>query len=211
MANVQTLGTKHSSKLVQNKFRQDLEIFNRLAVLERYGEDGLPIFYNQDDEENKNIGEEASDQEVYVFKTLLISIIEKELNLPYDEKIDIHIAKGKWFSLSLAQTTIYNEDEKANIYYMFYGMNVFIPYATFPNANDQVLRVATGLLFNGIRKYWQGTPGSFFGEYLDAAEIEESKPFAESFHLLAMYYLALNGYYDYQEAKDNDFNIINGG
>lgn len=198
------------------KFDQDIAIFQKLAVLARYSEDGYPIFSNMYKDENGELLEaydtdKVKDNEFDNIYTLLNSIIVEELRLPYDKNIIVELVDDKYFNLDLSKTTLYNKANIAKIYYIFYGINVFIPYADFPFSMGNILHVGENLPFVGIKSYWSGTEESFFGEYLDAAEIENNKPFSESFHLLAMYYLALNGYYNFKNAEDENFKIRNAG
>ncbi|TNK96728.1 hypothetical protein [Fructilactobacillus sanfranciscensis] len=199
------------------KFDQDIAIFQKLAVLTRYDEeDGYPFFSNMYKDENGELLEaydtdKVKDNEFDNIYTLLNSIIVEELRLPYDKNIIVELVDDKYFNLDLSKTTLYNKANIAKIYYIFYGMNVFIPYADFPFSMGNILHVGENLPFVGIKSYWSGTEESFFGEYLDAAEIENNKPFSESFHLLAMYYLALNGYYNFKNAEDENFKIRNSG
>ncbi|TPR13722.1 hypothetical protein DY052_07620 [Apilactobacillus timberlakei] len=193
MARIQTLNLKNHSEPEQMTLREDMLVFAKLAR-----------WNNQDSKGNEIISVEMVQQ-------WLRTIITIDLGLNYDDNIVLNYDLHHNFQLDLSQT-LYKEDEKSNIYYIFYGINEFKPY--YQNSNGEPVNVAgdrfsLSYLFDGIGSYWLGKSNSFLGNVLRKVEFEDEKTFDNSFHLLSLFYLSINGYKNYQDAEKSGFNANN--
>ncbi|TPR49200.1 hypothetical protein DY037_05320 [Apilactobacillus micheneri] len=193
MARIQTLNLKDHSEPEQMTLREDMLVFDKLAR-----------WNNQDSKGNEIIS-------VEMVKQWLRIIITIDLGLNYDDNIVLNYDLHHNFQLDLSQT-FYKEDEKSNIYYIFYGINEFKPY--YHSNNGEPVNVAgdrfsLSYLFDGIGSYWLEKSNSFLGNVLRKVEIEDEKPFDNSFHLLSLFYLSINGYKNYQDAEKSGFKANN--
>ncbi|TPR14982.1 hypothetical protein DY052_06030 [Apilactobacillus timberlakei] len=188
---IQTLDFKHRNIDEEDALRKDIEIFDKLAMLDSRDENGETII--------SSIGN---------VKRIVRKVI-KGLDLNIDSNINVTYTINKYYHLDLS-LTLYSDDEKANIYYIFYGINEFRPYY------NKRVKVAGDKFyysynFKGIGSYWLSDENPFFKNTLTNVEIEDQKSFADSFHVLSSFYLTLNKYRNYDDASKNNFEVRNGG
>ncbi|WP_140931804.1 hypothetical protein [Apilactobacillus timberlakei] len=192
MPKIQTLNLKNRSYEVRDTLIEDLIVFDKLAM------------WNSRDSQGNNIISDTKNVDNWLLKILTI-----DLGLRYDDNIVLKYNAFHYYHLDLSNTD-YTEDEKANIYYIFYGVNEFKPY--YHNNKGGYVNVAgdrfaRSYRFNGIGSYWVESERSFFGDILVGVEPEDQKPFSDSFHLLSLFYLALNGYSNFDDAANHEFKI----
>lgn len=186
MTKIQSLGMISRTKEEIHILHEDIEIFDKLAMI------------NSRDKSGNKLIDNSKRMYRWLNKILI------DLGLDFDKNISITFNVYECYHLDLSLTN-YNDEEKSNIYYIFYGIPVFRPYynKSVYVAGDSLSR---SYKFNGIGSYWIASPGSFFNDILTSVEIEDQIPFADSFHFLSMYYLSCNGYQNYKDALQNGFN-----
>lgn len=193
MSNVQTLKLEQANSLDLKTFSNAKNIVEKLARIEKYDIQGNPIF---------------TDKEVVDIVSQIITI---DLGLKYDENVQLSLTNNNYlYKLDLSKTN-YDEDEKANIYYIFYGMHLFVGYLPIPNGNKYFI-IPGGrsdidkIYTSGLTSYWDLTKkNSFLSQYKDISKQEKKVDFISSYYVLAMFYLAINDYKNYEQAYNNGF------
>lgn len=183
IAIIQTLDMDQRALGDQAMLRRDFEVFDRLAQI------------NARDSRGKLI-RKLSDVQTFV-----TAMIQYDLNLPFDHFATLNISPFNGYHLDLSQTH-YSLDQRANIYYLFYGLPVFKPLY-----DEPVQTVAEGYDFDGLGIYWQPVDNGYIDLCCSNTIVETRYSFADAFHLLSCFYLKLNNYNHLSEAQDTDFAI----
>lgn len=190
MSVIQTLDYNLRDAEDQELIWEDLEIFSKLARLN--GRDVLT-------------GKEVITREA--MRQSVGRLVMGDLDLDFDAKalMPYNTSTG-YYNLDLSPTD-FDMDEQANIYYMYYGVNLIKP-----NYQQGPVIVPGGFRVNGFESYWQNVDDGFVNIYFpDAPDNGRKIPFTDSFHVMAMVYLAINGYESYEDAKKNKFEVHGAG
>lgn len=190
MGVIQSLDLTLRDEADQELLRQDLTIMAKLARMG--GSDSLT-------------GEELITEDQ--MKSSVGRLVMVDLGLEFDGSAQMpHDRSTGFYNLDLSETS-FTPDEQANIYYMYYGINLMKP-----NYQQGDMVVPGGFIFNGFESYWQRVDDGFINLFFPDAPISDSGvAFADAFHVMAMVYLRINGYDSYKEAEQNQFRVHGAG